>query len=115
MCSSFLQTEILLLGGRREVRKTQKANGIDKDRGTQKVTGFAGPSPESWKPSVAQPPELWKSVPEASLMLGGPFGDETTLEFPLTCALGSNSNTLDWSGSFCFHLSSVTYLWQRDA
>lgn len=41
VCSSFLQTEILLLGGRREVYKTQKANGIDKDQGTQKVTGFA--------------------------------------------------------------------------
>lgn len=53
MCSSFLQTEILLLGGRREVYKTQKANGIYKDRGTQKVTEFAGPSPEAWKPSAA--------------------------------------------------------------
>lgn len=45
VCSSFLQTEILLLGGRREVYKTQKANGIDKDQGTYKVTGFARPSP----------------------------------------------------------------------
>lgn len=44
-------------------------------------------------------------------MLGGPFGDETTAEFPLTCALGSNNLTnarLGWEFLFPSVISNLS-------